>query len=314
MKDCLKILVATDYSDPARDAGLYAARLAIATNSALIFLHVYQIPFNSPPDPVEFADNAEKLRKSEMKCLEQHCFELFSSLRISSEDADCEYVVREGSNTEKQIIAEAEESNSDFIITGTHGVSGFRNLFFGSRAWNVIKKSHCPVLAIPRGAFYTGIRKIVFGIEYREGEIRNLNYVVHLARMFNAEIMVLHVTNYVLTKRFEREMFETFKNEIKSKISYERLKVHLLVSQSISEAVHDFCAENEIDLLVMSPRRPFLFDKYFAFNMMSMTRKAILHTRVPFLAVPDFYDSHHAGFPQTASAVKFSGMEEEIDC
>lgn len=146
-----------------------------------------------------------------------------------------------------------------------------------------------PVFAIPEDALFTGIKNIVFGTEYREGEIHALNFLVHFAGMFDAEVTVLHITNYILTKKFEEQMFEKFRTEVVDKIPYPKLKMHLMVSENISEGVTRFCTENKTDLLVMSPQKPFLIEKILLLNM-SMTKKTILHTHTPFMAIPDFYE------------------------
>lgn len=289
MDNQLSILIGTDYSDSAINAQRYAIRLAENAKSRLIFMHVYQIPFGSPSEPLEFVKSAEELYQSELSRLTQHCGEIFSELNINPDHFQCEYQVREGGNVSKRIASEAEELHADLIVVGTHGSSGFRKLFFGSHAWGVIKKSNIPVFAIPLEAVFTGIKNIVFGTEYRAGEMAVLNFLVHFAGMFNAELTVLHITNYLLTKKFEKEMFEKLRKEVEGTIMYPKLKVRLMVNKNVSEGVKRFCVEHNTDLLVMSPEKPFLFENFFITNM-SMTRKAIFQTRIPLLAIPDFYN------------------------
>lgn len=295
METRLKILAATDYSEGAENAVRYAVELAKNTNSSLFFLHIYKTPFVTPSEPIEFAKSVKELYQSEMKRLKQHCDDLLYSLQVKEGELFCEYLIREGGSEGTQIAEVAEEAHADFIVVGTHGVSGFRRLFFGSHSWAVIKKSSIPVLVIPKGSEFHGIKNIVFGTEYREGELPVLNFLVHVASMFRAEITVLHITNYVLTKKFETEMFKKFSNEIAETISYPKLKIRLMVSENISEGVHTYCAENNTDLLVMSPEKPFLFEKIFMTNM-SMTRKTIFQAHIPLMAIPDFYNPEHSEF------------------
>jgi nucleotide-binding universal stress UspA family protein len=294
MESRLKFLLATDYSEAAGSAENYAVQLARNLNAILVFFHVYQLSDTSA-QPMGFAGDPDELHRNELKRLNKHCDELVRSLPENAGDLVYECIVREGSNIEKQINKEAELLNADFIVVGTHGISGFRRLFFGSRAWGVIKKSSRPVFAIPKGAFFTDIKNIVFGTEYREGETSGLNFLIHFAKLLDAHVTVLHITNYVLTKRFETEMFEKFKNEVVSKLLYSKISMHLMVSENISDGVHKFCTKNKTDLLVMSPKKPFIFENYFMTNM-SMTRKTIFSTRIPLLAIPDFYASEHSSF------------------
>ena len=265
MEKRLKILIATDYSEAASHAERYAVHLAKNTNSILIFLNIYQLPFISPAKPMEFIDKAEEMHASEITRLKNHSEALFRSSQIDISEMACEHVVKVGGSIGKQIVKEAEDAHADFIVIGTHGVTGFRKLFFGSHSWDVMKKSRIPVFAIPKDAVFTGIKNIVFGTEYREGEIPVLNFLVHVARMFNAEITVLHITNYLLTKEFEREMFEKFRDDLVNVVLYPKMKIRLMVHENISEGVHKYCEEHHTDLLVMSPEKPFLFESIFHF-------------------------------------------------
>ena len=66
----------------------------------------------------------------------------------------------------------------------------------------------------------------------------------------------------------------------------------LMVNENISEGVYRFCSMHKTDLLVMSPK--ISFTRFFFMTNMSMTRKAIFHTRIPLLAIPDFYNPQNS--------------------
>ena len=57
-------------------------------------------------------------------------------------------VLREGSAAQ-EIVAYAEESNTDFIILGSTNQSKITELLLGSTSKTVIKKSKIPVLVVP---------------------------------------------------------------------------------------------------------------------------------------------------------------------
>lgn len=294
MKKYSKILLATDYSDAVMNAERYAVQYAKSTKSTLTLLHVYQIPVSSPNEPLEYSRNPADVRNDELKRLEQHRDKLFQSLNINSKDLECECLVREGI-AGKQICKEAKESNFDLVFVGTHGETGFRDLIFGSHTWNVIKKSPVPVLVIPKEASYRGIKKIVFGTEYREGEVAILNFLTRFAADHDAELVTLHVTNYVLTKQFEKSMFEKFRNDIQKEISYKKLKVKLLKNENVLEGLNEYCEHEKADLLVMSPEKQFLFEKIFLASL-SITRKMSVHSAIPLMTIPDFYNPEYIAF------------------
>jgi len=281
-----KFLIATDYSKAVMNAERYAVRLAKETGSTLTFLHVYQIPITLPSQPMEFAADAEALHHSHLAKLEQHKNELFHSLKINLHDVPGECIVCEGS-VGKQISKTADECHSNFIIVGTHGASGFKKTFIGSHSWDTIRESTIPVLAVPEHALYTGIKKMVFGTSYREEEISVLNFLTTFASLFDAELTVLHVTNYVLSKEFERKLFEKFRNTVEQYVHYKKIEMRLSVNDAIEEGLNSYCENNKIDMLVMSIPKMSLFEKLFVPNL-SMARKMSFHTHTPLLTIPAF--------------------------
>lgn len=284
----LKFLLATDFSEAVMNAERYAVQLAKETGSILRILHVYPIPISFPTELMDYAGNSGELEKTQSEYLEKHRRELFDSMHLTAEDVPFECVVREGNNVGKQIREEAEGCHADFIIVGTHGVSGFRETFFGSHSWNVIRKSSVPVFAIPKDALFTGIKKIVLGTSYREEEFHVMDLLVQLAKKFEAELTVLHITNYVASKEFEQEMFEKFRTEVQGKFPYSRLEVRLLVNEAIVEALNLYCSDTKTDILAISIPKMSLFESIISPGL-SITKEMSFNTHTPFLAVPVSY-------------------------
>ncbi len=293
MKTRYKLLLATDYSEAVMNAERYAVQFAKNTNSWLTLLHVYEFPLSATPTKVmEYAKTTDDWRESELKRLEQHRNELFHSLSSNNYNLISNCEVQEGS-VGKQIRKAAKEMDADFVIVGTHGAGGFREVMFGTHAWDVIKKSSVPVIAVPKEALFTGIKNIVFGTEYREGEMPVINFLTQFAKQFDAEVTILHATNYVLSKELERTLFEKFRTEVKSKNSYPKLNIRLVHANNITEGLNTYCEHSKTDLLVMSPEKPFLFEKIFN-PVSSVTKKMTLHTHIPLMTIPDFYNPEYA--------------------
>lgn len=294
-KKSFKIVLATDYSEAVMNAERYAVQFAASTNSDLRLVHAYEIPLSyTPTKPIEFSKSREDFHNSELERLEKHRDKLFQSLGIENAAQHCKCVVREGS-AGKQIREEAEDWEADFIIVGTHGSSNLHKMFFGSHTWDVIKKSGVPVLAIPVDALYNGIKNIVFALEEREGEILAINYLVQLAKEFKAEVNVLHLTNYVLSKEFEIELFEKFKAEIVEKISYDKLNIRLEYNHEIIQGLNDYCIRAKADWLVMSPQKPSLYERMITLDH-SFTKNMSFCTRTPLLAIPEYFNTDNSKF------------------
>ena len=294
MEKKYKLLLTTDYSEAVMNAERYAVQFAKNTNSTLVLLHVYQIPFVSPTEPTEFSQSNQELHDAEMKRLEQHRDRLFRTMNLKTDELICECIVLVGS-AGKQIRKGAKESDADFIIVGTHGASKFREAMLRSHTWDVIKKANIPVLAVPKDALFTRIKNIVFATEYREGEIPVINFLTQFAKQFDAEVTILHITNYVLSKELEKVLFEKFRDEVKSKNSYKQLNIRLAHYDDIVTGLNDYCIRTKTDMLVMSPEKPFIWEKIFT-PLSSVTRQMSFHNTIPVLTIPDFYNPTYASF------------------
>lgn len=285
--DHFNILLATDYSETVKNAERYAVQLAKSVNTTLNFLHVYNTSIPLPYEAFEYSRHDRDSKQTELTNLLEHRDNLFNSLHISRDEIAGNCFVREGSIGD-QICKEAEDIQADFILVGTHGVGELRETFLGSNSWSVIRKSSIPVLAIPEDALFTGIKTIVFGTAYREEEFETLEFLVGFAKKFDAHLIILHVTNYILSKQFEKELFEQFRSNVHTRFSYSKLEVRLQVNDSIEDGLNSYCSENKVDLLALSVPKLTLFEKIFLPNS-SLARRMSFHTHTPLLAIPDAY-------------------------
>lgn len=294
MEKQFTLLVATDYSESTLSAERYAVQFAKNTGSLLKFLHV----FESYAADQTGAFDANKIDYNpvlyEMKKLKSHVEKVIETLNFKPGDITYECLIREG-KTATQIREEAKETSYDFIIIGTHDITGFRRLFSGSNTWNVIKKTGTPVLAIPGGTSFREIKNIVFATEYREGELPVINFLAELAKTFNAELTILHISANIISEEFEKELSTSFTSELKNKITYRNIKLQTLHYTDIISGIDDFCARSHADWLVMSPERPFFIDKIFHPSA-SITKQMSFKTNIPLLSIPDYYNPDNEWF------------------
>lgn len=293
MNKILKILVATDYSEAVMCAEHYAIQLALNEGFALRFLHVYE-PLIA--DQVGSFD-ADKVDASpgvvELNKLKKHVRKILDSMGCEPKQVNYECVVREG-NVAKQITEEVNESYPDFILMGTHGASGFREFVLGSHTWQIIKETAVPVFALPKDAFFGGIKNIVFATEFREGELPVINYLSQLASRFNARLTVLHITSNVITEEFEKKITADFMHEVKTKIDYPDIELRVEHASEVVKGIEDFTERYNADILAMSHERPYFLERIFSPD--STAKKMSLHTKMPLLVIPDYYNPDFAWF------------------
>jgi nucleotide-binding universal stress UspA family protein len=137
-----KILVPVDFSECSKKAVRYARALSLEHRAGIILLYV--IP--PPAYPVgefgglEYGNLVADMRASGEKQLASMAAEMRDETTVQTE-------VRSGAPA-AEIIAAADELNSDIIVISTHGHTGLKHVLLGSVAEHVIRRAPCPVLVV----------------------------------------------------------------------------------------------------------------------------------------------------------------------
>jgi len=141
-----KILYPTDFSEVARKALGFIARLKGAGSEEIVVLHVIDsrnfdaLPSHMPMDFVQIQKAWEERAAEEIKAIA-------GELRAQG------YRVKERLESGvpfREILRVAEEENASVIVLGSHGKSNMAEMFLGSVSEKVIRKSRKPVLVVKR--------------------------------------------------------------------------------------------------------------------------------------------------------------------
>jgi nucleotide-binding universal stress UspA family protein len=100
-----------------------------------------------------------------------------------------------------EILRVADEWPAHLIALGTHGTSGVDGLALGSVTERVLRRSHIPVLVVPRFASDASpepTRVLVSAVDRSMGATRALEHAAALARAVSARLVVVHVVDHVL--------------------------------------------------------------------------------------------------------------------
>jgi universal stress protein A len=142
------ILVPHDFSSSANHALAIARDEAKAHKSALILLHVIDLPAGINPDTVIVPDDTGapiNMKEYAIKKAEEHLADL--AARVAKDGITAATHIRIG-KAEDEILTFAKENNVDLIAMGTHGRTGLAHLLVGSVAERVVRMSSCAVLTI----------------------------------------------------------------------------------------------------------------------------------------------------------------------
>ena len=181
------ILVPVDFSKGSIHAIEYAINIVNKIGGDLRILHVRKTKSYDKPFILEGSE------KSYSKTVDEFCNEILGHYREQYKGKGTfNYVITTG-KIYKNVINEAEKLDAGLVVMGTHGISGFEELWVGSNSYRVVSKASCPVLTIRHGFKRKNIKKIILPIDIYKNTRQKVPVVAELAQKLGAEVHVLDV-------------------------------------------------------------------------------------------------------------------------
>jgi len=267
------ILVATDFSQAAASAADYAADFALAINARLFLFHTFEIPVTYLEVPaVESFDALEQAAATEMSRIkDQLCSKTFNKVEIASE-------VRMGIFFE-ELKMECEKQKPYAVIMGANGNSGIEHFLYGRHSINAMKNLAWPLITVPIGSKYGGIRKIGLACDMQNvAETVPVEGVKMLLTFFNAELHIINIRKEDTLNPeavFESGMLENILKKFNPRF-------HFISSDNTSEAILNCIDEHNIDLLIVLPKPHHLLERIM---FKSHSKQLILHSHVPVMTL-----------------------------
>jgi nucleotide-binding universal stress UspA family protein len=195
MQPFRNILFAADFSDNSHEAFRVTCSLASETKTRMSVLHVVE-PHWIAEEPVYFGQPAVQYFDSgpepkSLDALKRRLVEEYTP----NHAIDVTYLVRDGEISD-EILSQAETTCNDLIVMGMHGRTGLRWLLAGSVAISVLRRAHCPVLALHAAQVPRSTRDfnvILHPTDFSESSQAALEVARQLARDFGSRLILLHV-------------------------------------------------------------------------------------------------------------------------
>jgi nucleotide-binding universal stress UspA family protein len=267
------ILYPTDFSEPARYAGHYAAACARKLNASLHVLHVPGAQFPAVPghtglDLATYQEAGRVAAAARMDALLRE--DEFRGLDLTGSVS--------GAIVEGEILKAAEAS--DLMVLGTHGRTGLSRVMLGSVTEKVIGLVSCPVLAVkhpdiavalPWGGSIGGRRaaapaghllNILVPLDGSTLAERALSEAQELARAFEAVVILFLVLSPSMTLHGTPvgPVGETDQAEAKPYLDRKQqaLRAEGLMAEAVirtgdaATEILDYAAERAVDLIAMT--------------------------------------------------------------
>lgn len=244
MNEIRSILFPTDLTEDARKAFEYSIAIARRTGAKLHLLHALEEPYDFAVRLEEIMENMEEKARHKMEELENTIHNL-----DGGSDIAIEYHIKRGSP--KAVISRTlKETGVDLMVMGTKSDSNLKHLLFGDITSEVILESNIPILTVPVNSKKPYMDRFIFATDYRDRDMDSLRNAVHLARIFDAEIHLLHVTK---DKSLESEIkFRGFVDLVEETIDFDNFTFVHYEAPSFTQGVVEYARENPVSMLIIT--------------------------------------------------------------
>lgn len=184
--DMKTILVASDFSEEAQNATEYAIAAAKYGKAKIIIFHLHVISVHAVNARLSFEAIQQSLEAMREK-VEQRVERLSKAHQII---LGTDWAM---GDFHEEIQKAIDRHHADILVMGMHGKSLEQDLL-GSTTTAAINKLDIPILAVPLGAKFHGIKKILFAFDVEKGvEKCIMEKVKMLSKVFDAEVELFHV-------------------------------------------------------------------------------------------------------------------------
>lgn len=241
------ILVPVDFSKPSENALKVAAQLANKNNAKIIVLHVVELAeslfgtdqFNVDNQEVMFFMKMAKKRFS--KFLEKSFLN----------NLDIEDQVDIGP-TSYMITKTIKEKNIDFVVMGSVGASGLKEVLIGSNTEKIVRNSSVPVLVVKKEMENFNIKQVIFASNFELENLKSFRKAKEFANQFEAKMKLLYVNlpgNQFYSTEEIREQMRVFLN--KAEVPYTTDDVMIYNDYTIELGVLNAAKDAKADLIAM---------------------------------------------------------------
>ena len=228
------ILVPTDFSDQAEKALKVAAQLAKRFDGEIYLLHLLELPLQLI-DPVGGGGQNMPEAIFFMKLAHQRFNKIMQEPYLKGIKV---HETVEFHRAFEGIMEIGKEKKCDLIVMGSHGTSGFQEMFIGSNTEKVVRHSEIPVLVIKNEIPDFDIDNFIFATDANTTQQNTLKKAIDFAETLGANLHLLFINtpNDFVTSKDAHKRIDEFVGDLESRI----FKIHIYNDISVEQGILNF--------------------------------------------------------------------------
>ena len=239
------ILIPTDFSACANNAAEIGINLAKKTGAGIHFLHIISTPVDWVKLPKEKEQYFPEIKKA-IGFAEAELDKLHRKAEKAGIKVERFLVYNKSSD---EIINHAKKYKDDFIVMGSHGSSGIREVFIGSNAQKVVRYSQVPVLVVRDKPKQFDVKNILFVSDFTKRSEKAYDMALTFSDMTNAKMHLLFVNT---PGRFEDSVDTRDRMKSFLKKAPKDSTAHIENALEVETGVLQVAQDHKYDLIVMS--------------------------------------------------------------
>tara|TARA_R110000868_G_scaffold108051_1_gene295262 strand:+ start:5562 stop:6404 length:843 start_codon:yes stop_codon:yes gene_type:complete len=274
------ILLPTDFSENSWNAIKYALQLFKNESCKFFLLHtytpaVYHVEYVLM-EPAQFG-LYDAVKENALKRLDVFETKIKTEFNNSKHTIETIAVFNTLISEIKDVV---EKKAIDYLVMGTKGATGAKEVLFGSNTVHVIKNVKCPIIAIPDRFTFEKPHEVLFPTDYEiDYKDYHIKPIIGIVSLFNTKVNVLNVSyGYDLSEaqKAHKKVLETY-------LKSETYLFHSVSNKNVPEAITHFQIKSKINLLIMINNKHSFFENLF---FKSTINQIGFHLNVPFLVIP----------------------------
>ncbi len=268
-----RILVPTDFSEHAAYALKVAAGIAREHNAELFLLNLLDLPTHMN-DAVSSGVNIPEvmlfLKKTTEKLEVLATSDFLDGLKV--------FTAARIEKAFEGIVSYSNEQNVDLIIMGSHGISGFEDMFIGSNTEKIVRASKIPVLVIKNELDDFKAKNFVFASDFSAEIKKPFEKLVALANVFGAHLNLVMINT---PNSFKSNMVaEKIMSDFVTHYSLNDFSLHIYNDTNVEKGVLNFANKVNADLIGVCTHGRTTFAHFF---VGSISEDLVNHAAKPVL-------------------------------
>jgi len=270
------ILLLADFSKNSLNAIDYSLNLFKGYRCNFFILHVKSSASYTTDDIM--ASGNESIYNIIVKDVKDKLDSIVLDLKTKSKTEAFEFeIIVDYDNLTSAINQVIKSKSIDLIVMGTNGITGAKEVVFGSNTINVIRTIDCPTLAVPEGFIFRKANEILLPLDVQDALSGNaFSSASKFVDRFSKKIHILRIkpnSENSPEEKKDKQHLGYFLKNIDS-------KYHVVNDIPMNYVVDCYIQTHKIDLMILLVQPEGLLERFF---MGSPTTRISNSIRVPLL-------------------------------